>query len=125
MVFLDTHAFILFHQGNRNFLSESAIRIFDEAESLFISPIVLLETQYLAEIGRIRYGADTIFEQMSAAFGVRIEEDQYVQATRKAISFSWTRDPFDRIITAHASLFGAVLLTKDATIRLNYPRAVW
>ncbi len=40
-------------------------------------------------------------------------------------NFSWTRDPFDRIITAQASLNEALLITKDGSIRKNYARAVW
>lgn len=38
---------------------------------------------------------------------------------------SWTRDPFDRIITAQAAVSGAVLLTRDERIRANYRQAVW
>jgi PIN domain nuclease of toxin-antitoxin system len=37
----------------------------------------------------------------------------------------WTRDPFDRLITAQAAVGSDVLITKDATITANYPRAVW
>ena len=37
----------------------------------------------------------------------------------------WTRDPFDRIITAQAELCGAKLLTKDRTIHNYYVNAAW
>ncbi|MCF7950382.1 MAG: hypothetical protein K9L57_01970 [Spirochaetaceae bacterium] len=37
----------------------------------------------------------------------------------------WTRDPFDRLITAQADIQAASLLTKDGTIRTHYPKAVW
>jgi PIN domain nuclease of toxin-antitoxin system len=37
----------------------------------------------------------------------------------------WTRDPFDRLITAQAALGESTLLTKDDTIRTNYANAVW
>jgi PIN domain nuclease of toxin-antitoxin system len=37
----------------------------------------------------------------------------------------WTRDPFDRIIVAHADVVSAPLLTKDQAIRRNYRRAFW
>ena len=125
MVFLDTPALLLFHQGDRRLLSEQAISLFDEADALLISPIVLLETQYLKEIGRIRFSADTVFQQMSALYELQLEEKGFAQAIWKAMEYSWTRDPFDRIITAHASLFDAVLLTKDQLIQQHYPRAVW
>ncbi len=38
---------------------------------------------------------------------------------------AWTRDPFDRLIVAQASLAAAPLLTKDRTIREHYAKAAW
>jgi len=38
---------------------------------------------------------------------------------------TWTRDPFDRIITATAAMHNAMLLTKDEQIRQEYDRALW
>ncbi len=39
---------------------------------------------------------------------------------------SWAREPFDRLIVAQAKVNGfAPLITADATIRKQYPRAVW
>ncbi|MEW6429296.1 MAG: hypothetical protein AB1568_14815 [Thermodesulfobacteriota bacterium] len=35
----------------------------------------------------------------------------------------WTRDPFDRIITATAAAREATLLTRDESIRNHYPKA--
>ena len=43
----------------------------------------------------------------------------------RASSISWTRDPFDRLIAAHASLEAAILLTADETILEALPGAVW
>jgi PIN domain nuclease of toxin-antitoxin system len=40
-------------------------------------------------------------------------------------SFQWTRDPFDRLITAQAASYNQVLLTKDETIRKHYANAIW
>jgi len=37
----------------------------------------------------------------------------------------WTRDPFDRLIVAHAIKANCNLLTKDEKIRKNYAHAVW
>jgi len=38
----------------------------------------------------------------------------------------WTRDPFDRLITAEVMIVeNAQLVTKDAIIRENCERAVW
>lgn len=42
-----------------------------------------------------------------------------------ASPLSWTRDPFDRLIAAHAIVANAPLVTADETIRENLPLAVW
>jgi PIN domain nuclease of toxin-antitoxin system len=42
-----------------------------------------------------------------------------------AAGLSWTRDPFDRLIAAHAILADATLLTADRTILANLPQAAW
>ncbi len=44
----------------------------------------------------------------------------------KARETDWTRDPFDRLITAEVMIVeNAQLVTKDAIIRENCERAVW
>ena len=42
-----------------------------------------------------------------------------------AIKQKWTRDPFDRIIVAQASIHSTKIATKDETIRKNYKHAIW
>lgn len=51
--------------------------------------------------------------------------DAHVAAFIHAGGFTWTRDPFDRTITAQAARVGAFLLTRDETIRRHYAAAVW
>jgi len=44
----------------------------------------------------------------------------------KALDVTWTEDPFDRLIVANAQAnHQAKLITRDRSIRKNYPRAVW
>ena len=43
----------------------------------------------------------------------------------QASAQSWTRDPFNRLITAHAALNGNILITKDETIQHNYVNSAW
>lgn len=42
-----------------------------------------------------------------------------------ALSLDWTRDPFDRLICAHAAVVGGELATKDRSIRANFAPAFW
>ena len=44
---------------------------------------------------------------------------------RAAASLGWTRDPFDRMIAAHAIVADAPLLTADRTILEHLPLATW
>lgn len=44
---------------------------------------------------------------------------------RAATPLSWTRDPFDRLIAAHAIVTGAPLVTADQAILENLPLAIW
>lgn len=47
------------------------------------------------------------------------------ELVQAAAPLSWTRDPFDRLIAAHAIVANAQLVTADETIRENLPLAVW
>jgi PIN domain nuclease of toxin-antitoxin system len=42
-----------------------------------------------------------------------------------ATGLSWTRDPFDRLISAHAIVTNSPLITADETIREHLALAVW
>ncbi len=41
------------------------------------------------------------------------------------LDYSWTRDPFDRLIVGHAAVDDELLLSKDRKILENYPFARW
>ncbi len=43
----------------------------------------------------------------------------------QAIDYQWTRDVFDRLITAEAEAMGFALVTKDKNILANYKQAIW
>ena len=43
----------------------------------------------------------------------------------QALLQKWIRDPFDRLIVAHAAANDAPLITRDEKIRRHYKRAVW
>lgn len=49
----------------------------------------------------------------------------FAEVVEAARMLSWTRDPIDRLVTAHAIADGAKLLTADATIRAHFKDAVW
>jgi PIN domain nuclease of toxin-antitoxin system len=112
------------YEGRSELLSVPAARAIETGD-LFVSPVVDLELQYLHEIGRITKGAGPVLATLSRELGLRIGEESFVRIVAKAREFSWTRDPFDRLMVAHAALVRARLVSKDQTIRNHFQGAVW
>lgn len=123
-IYLDTHAVVWLYSGDLHLFSKEGIQLIEDND-LLISPIVLLELQYLAEIKRITAEPTLIFDSLSESVGLRKCRASFAQVIAESMRMSWTRDPFDRIITATAAVNQAVLLTKDEKIRQAYSLAFW
>lgn len=124
MIYLDTHVVIWLYAGLKDAFSPKAVELI-ESEDLYISPMVMLEVQYLKEIGRISAEPALICENLAGSIGLQICGRPFLQVVTEAMTITWTRDPFDRIIAASANWADARLLTKDETILKNFPNAVW
>ena len=123
MIYLDTHVVSwLYH--DRRLIAQSTSELI-ETEEVRISPMVRLELEYLFEIGRIRSPSDLLITYLSEHIELVVCDLGFDTVMRKAIDEVWTRDPFDRIITAHARYQGSILVTKDGSIHENYDKAVW
>jgi PIN domain nuclease of toxin-antitoxin system len=96
-----------------------------ENEELLVSPMVSLELQYLFETKRIAQHAEKIVGELSKRIGLSICDQPFDEIIGVANRFHWTRDPFDRIITASASLQKRSLVTKDSSILAHYRWAFW
>lgn len=96
-----------------------------ESAELRISPFVLLEIQFLQEIGRLNVGPDQWFDILKRDFDVRICPIPVQRIILEAFKLSWTRDPFDRIIVAQAIAGEGKLITKDGRIHENFAGALW
>jgi PIN domain nuclease of toxin-antitoxin system len=124
MIYLDTHILVWLYDGEIDLLSDKAKKLI-EKNSLVISPIVKLELEYLHEIKRLKDTAEKIFQYLNANIGLELATDSFTDVVNKSIKEKWTRDPFDRIITAHARFSSLKLLTKDEKIHKHYNHAVW
>ncbi|MBN1417358.1 MAG: PIN domain-containing protein [Planctomycetes bacterium] len=124
MIYLDTHVVVWLHSGRRDLFSECAAAHMEEND-LGISPMVLLELEYLREIGRIRVDADTICEDLRRIVDLRVCDLESWRVVAEAIRQTWTRDPFDRLIVGQAAARRSVLVTRDETMRANYGLARW
>ncbi len=124
MIYLDTHVVVWLYQKDQSKFSPEAIALIDK-EDLSISPMVELELEYLFEIERISRRAEIILDYLKDKTGLKICDISFSDIIKKAALSKWTRDPFDRIITAQAAVSNSFLITKDKQILKNYSKAVW
>jgi len=121
---LDTHVVAWLHAGEIQRLSPDAASAI-ESSALVISPMVELELTYLFEIGRLTVTGQDIVTHLRDQIGVELSPLALDAVVRGAGPMSWTRDPFDRLITADAAASGSRLVTKDDTIHEHYPDSLW
>lgn len=124
VVHLDTHVVCWLYEGRTDLLSVAA-RDAVERGQLVASPIVDLELQLLYEIGRILKGPEKVLATLAGEIGLQMTASAFPEVVAAARRLNWTRDPFDRLIVAGASLAAAKLVTKDRLIRRHYAAAVW
>ena len=124
MIYLDTHVVVWLYQKDKNRFTAETLALIDK-EELLISPIIELELEYLFEIERISERAEIILDYLKEKTGLKICNIPFQDIIKKATLSKWTRDPFDRIITAQAAVNSSILITKDKQIRKHYSKAVW
>ncbi len=106
MILLDTNAVIWLDQDHRR------ARPLARAGRLYLSPASLLELQFLHEVGRLQLpdaGVDAIAHDDRWA----LDDPPAASWFLLAADLTWTRDPFDRLLVAHAKLRGWKLATGD------------
>ena len=109
MILLDTNALIWLDQNHKRVraLARSSSR-------LLVCPATLLELQMLDDIGRLRLrgGLRGIIDSDRW----EIDDPPSLEWFERSAEESWTPDPFDRLIVAHARLRGARLASGDRAI---------
>jgi PIN domain nuclease of toxin-antitoxin system len=122
IVHVDTHVAVwMYVEPSR--LRPAALHL--EGHQVALSPMALLELQYLHEIGRLPMPGAELLANLEATAGLRVAEADWATVTRVALALSWTRDPFDRLIAAQSLVAGVPLVTADAVLRAHLPNAVW
>ncbi len=125
IAYLDTPAFVRLALGRSRLLGREASRLIQRAE-LLISPMVLVELEYLYEIGRLKVRSRDLRTKAEHELGLKLCELPFATVASAAIDETWTSDAFDRIIVANARVNGlAPLISADENIAQHYPRAVW
>ncbi|MFA5684042.1 MAG: PIN domain-containing protein [Lysobacteraceae bacterium] len=123
MAMLDTHIAVALYQGKTQGLSRQALAMID-SEPLLLSPAVLLELELLQEIGRTRHGAAAVAGYLAEQLDIPCASERFAEVVRHALPLGFTRDPFDRLIVAHAALLRRPLITQDGLLRQHYPLAL-
>jgi PIN domain nuclease of toxin-antitoxin system len=90
-----------------------------------ISPLAALELAYLHEVGKARDTVPMMLAALRQSIGLEVADASLAELVTTAIGLSWTRDPFDRLIAAHAVVADAPLITADRTILEHLPLARW
>jgi PIN domain nuclease of toxin-antitoxin system len=121
---LDTHV-VLWLFGDTDRTWPLRVRELLDGAMLRYSPMVELELGYLHEIGRVRVPPARVLGALEPVFALKPASEAFADVARIALTLSWTRDPFDRLIVAQAIAGGAGLITHDETIRANFAGAVW
>jgi PIN domain nuclease of toxin-antitoxin system len=124
-VYIDTHIVIWLCEGSAEKLTPVASRAI-ESSQVEISPIVLVELEYLFEIKRIIKPPMALLDQLRALIGLRMSDHPFSAVAQAALFETWTRDPFDRMIVAQARSDGySGLVTADERIQENYSKTIW
>ncbi len=124
IAYLDTHVVVWLAEGKLEKLSKTALDAVNHFD-LRVSPLVLFELQYLFEIERLMRPPAAILRQLESQLDVQQCDFSLVKITAVAMDEIWTRDPFDRLIVAHARANKySPLISKDETIHKNYSKVI-
>lgn len=107
VILLDTHAAIWIAQRHRR------VRPLERFARLYLSPASVLEIQFLFEAGRLRLSEGRSPVALAADDRWRLDEPPAAKWFAAACELNWTRDPFDRLLAAHARLRRWKLATAD------------
>lgn len=122
--YLDTHAVIWLYNNELKKFPQKTLELIENSNVL-ISPMVILELGYLYEIKRINENAETLLNTLRQEIELQICQLNFSHIITNALTQTWTRDPFDRIIVAQAAINQSVLISKDELIHENYSESFW
>jgi PIN domain nuclease of toxin-antitoxin system len=116
VILLDTNALIWLEQGHRR-----ARPLREQQARLYISPASVLELQFLVEAGRLRIKRGGLHEVVHRDDLWALDDPPSAAWFDESLELGWTRDPFDRLLVAHARLRGWRLATADQALLARLP----
>jgi PIN domain nuclease of toxin-antitoxin system len=124
VILLDTHVVVWLYEDPQR-LIPTPVRQRLEEEPLALSPFVRLELEYLSEVGKLSVPPQTIVDELTPKLELALTDPPAALVCQAALGLSWTRDPFDRLLSAQALATATPLVTKDRTIREHLSLAWW
>jgi PIN domain nuclease of toxin-antitoxin system len=120
---LDTHAALWWLTGDERLGPRAAAHIADGANQVLLSAAVVWEVAIKRSLGKLDAPADLAPTLIGAgAVPLPISLDHAVAAGE----LPWHhRDPFDRMLTAQATIEGAILVSGDEALRPYGVPTVW
>lgn len=120
---LDTHILLWRLLDPVRLPKKSASILASSVHTFLVPAIVLLEMQYLREIGRVVVEVEQVLEFLRSAPEYDIVPYD-VAVMAHSLRLTGNRDPFDRIILAHALATSTTLLSKDRWMKKTAPHLV-
>jgi len=111
VILLDTHAILWLDRQHPR--SRPLVRF---AGRLYASPASLLEIQVLAEGGRVRFRRGATPAALAHHPRWLVDSPPSTAWFEEAWAIPWARDPFDRLLVAHARHRGWKLATADTEL---------
>jgi len=124
VILVDTHVLVWLYVGLLGRIPD-AVRERLGREQMALSPFVQLELAYMCQIGRIRDPIAMVIGDLTARLELVVADVSASTVCTVASGLTWTCDPFDRLLSAHAIATNLPLVTKDATLRHHLPLAWW
>lgn len=108
MILLDTNAvlWMLTHHARARPLAGTKAR-------LYLSPVTVLELKFLTEVGKLSTTPGKSVTDVAEDPRWTLDSPASAALFEEALDLDWTRDPFDRLLVAHAQLRRWRLATGD------------
>jgi PIN domain nuclease of toxin-antitoxin system len=120
---LDTHAALWWLSGDARFGEQAAHHLTDEKNQVLLSAAVVWEVAIKRSMGRLDAPEDLAPALLDAgvqALAVTVDHAAAVE------HLPWHhRDPFDRMLVAQASIEGAAIVSRDASLRPYGVALIW